>query len=583
MLAVQLQAQNIQGDQFVCPNGTIVKTYQLPDPRPCDAYLWWVSGPSSGYRIDGSKENSSLTVRFFDNGNFRISLRIVNPGGTNCDNIYNNTTTSLDVQAGYGSAPANSDIIISRNLDFCSTEPMTLSTKFYRGAQYKWTIPAGWTSSNLNLRTITVVPNGLDGGVVSVDTYFPARFLYNEDCIDNFDPEYHHPLIQRSISLRNTRLSSISGPSTFNGGSKTPVILKANPSLPRASSYQWTLPCGWTASNGQTGTINTPVDSIVVIPSGLNGGQIKVQAILTCGNSDRSSNEVIKTVSLTAGTEPRISGPGVLCSSGSYRYTLQNVPAGTSATWSATPASLFVTSSGPGESFSTRANGTQANGSGTVRASLSNSCGNILDQSIWVGIPGIVPDHFGQNTNLRVVPNHLYGQSPFPCTSHISDIEYYWEVHPDDRWRIKGAGQHDIRWAPDNFGYASYTQEGSYGLSFYLTRPFDPYSNGYARLEATNVCGTRGVVGAGWGRCSNFSQSYTLHPNPTSDYINITMDSLEAHTVDLYLMNHRLETIENHAYEVGSPVDVSKLPPGPYYIKLLMNNETKGIIRFIKE
>jgi len=81
-----------------------------------------------------------------------------------------------------------------------------------------------------------------------------------------------------------------------------------------------------------------------------------------------------------------ISGPNPLCSS-FKTYTLQNLPSGSSVTWSATPTHLFTNPSDSGSSFSTAWDGS-GSGSGTITATLSGDCGSIdITKSIWVGNP----------------------------------------------------------------------------------------------------------------------------------------------------------------------------------------------------
>ena len=164
-------SQNIIGNSFVCPNKTY--TYSFDDSRDCDVYKWTVTGPSNAYNIESpTTTSSSLEVEFLDYGSFNIKLVITNPGGNNCDDLYKDAKDSIDVQSAFGSPPATSDITQNKTAVCGKTDNINFSiNKFYIGEKYRWTLPSGWTSSNLNLRTITATPNGSNGGNVSVDVF----------------------------------------------------------------------------------------------------------------------------------------------------------------------------------------------------------------------------------------------------------------------------------------------------------------------------------------------------------------------------------------------------------------------------
>lgn len=84
---------------------------------------------------------------------------------------------------------------------------------------------------------------------------------------------------------------------------------------------------------------------------------------------------------------PSISGPDLLCSPGTY--TLQNLPGGSTATWSVIPASQFVNGSGTGTSAFMQLSGNYTG----IRAprivfTISTDCGDIqVDKTFWIGPP----------------------------------------------------------------------------------------------------------------------------------------------------------------------------------------------------
>lgn len=86
---------------------------------------------------------------------------------------------------------------------------------------------------------------------------------------------------------------------------------------------------------------------------------------------------------------PNIAGPDLLCSPGTY--TLQNLPAGSTATWSVIPASQFVNGSGTGTSAFMELSG---NYTGIrpprIVFTISTACGDIqVDKTFWIGPPQV--------------------------------------------------------------------------------------------------------------------------------------------------------------------------------------------------
>jgi len=328
-------SQNIDGNSFVCANNTYY-TYSLPDPRACDVYQWTVTGPSNAYYINGATNSSSLNIRFLDNGNFTIKLEITNPGGTNangkrCDPIFDGDTAVVNVQSAFGSPPASSDITQSRNAVCGKTDNINFSVKYYFGANYQWTLPSGWTSSNLNQRSITATPNGSNGGNVSVDVYFEQDFLDDEGC-NTQHAEYHHPLVTKNVSLSNPSLGQPTGPTQVAYGDSGSKTYSVTPLLTGAS-YIWTLPCDWIGPGGATGTVTTTSNSIAVNPSGYTDGDIKVKARLTCNGSSFTTTERTLSITFTEGNPWIITGAETVCTSNST-FTLQNRPPSSTVFWS---------------------------------------------------------------------------------------------------------------------------------------------------------------------------------------------------------------------------------------------------------
>ena len=89
---------------------------------------------------------------------------------------------------------------------------------------------------------------------------------------------------------------------------------------------------------------------------------------------------------------PTIGGTSPVCSTSAQSFVLNDVLPGTTVTWSVTPASLFVTSSGSGTTASLQASSSAASGLATLTFtfSASSDCNAAsVSRQIWVGKPNI--------------------------------------------------------------------------------------------------------------------------------------------------------------------------------------------------
>ena len=209
---------------------------------------------------------------------------------------------------------------------------------------------------------------------------------------------------------------------------------------------------------------------------------------------------------------PVLSGTSTLCASNNT-YTLQNLPIGTSVSWSVSPTNLFGVDTGSGSSFTTRAENNYYSGEGVITATISGSCGSVsVTKNIWVGNPAV-----RGGGSLQVVANTYYGPSPFPCVSNTAAANY-WEIAETDRYKINGFQSYVWKDPSSNLYYGTFLSYGRYGAYFV------PGLNagGAAILEVTNACGTSVVAGAGWSKCYG-GYSYSVSPNPSSGMINIAM------------------------------------------------------------
>ncbi len=147
---------------------------------------------------------------------------------------------------------------------------------------------------------------------------------------------------------------AISGNTTICSGSTNTYSITA---VSGATSYNWTLPGGWTG----TSTTNS-----IITTASATSGNITVTATNTCGTSAASSQAItVNTIPATPGT---ISGTTTICSGSSNTYSITAVAGATSYTWTL-PGGWTGTSTT--NSIITTASAT----SGNISVTATNACG----------------------------------------------------------------------------------------------------------------------------------------------------------------------------------------------------------------
>ncbi|MBK7387673.1 MAG: hypothetical protein IPI23_00990 [Bacteroidetes bacterium] len=132
-------------------------------------------------------------------------------------------------------------------------------------------------------------------------------------------------------------------------------------SCSNATSYNWSVPIGWTITSGQgTSSINVTV--------GANSGQVCVTPSNSCGNGTQTCVSV--TVSITPSCSGGMSGLVSVCEFSSQNYSVSCVDAN-SYNW--TIPSGWTINSGQGTSSLNVSTGSN---SGQVCVTPSNNCGN---------------------------------------------------------------------------------------------------------------------------------------------------------------------------------------------------------------
>lgn len=159
-----------------------------------------------------------------------------------------------------------------------------------------------------------------------------------------------------------------------------------------ATSYNWTLPSGWSGSS----TTNS-----ISVTAGVAGGTISVTATNSCGTSAASNLPV--TIAATPAQPGSISGTTTVCQTSTQSYSISAVSGATSYTWT-------LPSGWSGSSSSTSISSTVGASSGPVTVTANNSCGSSAAQSLSITVNQVPaqPGTISGNANVCAGASQTY-------------------------------------------------------------------------------------------------------------------------------------------------------------------------------
>ena len=218
-------------------------------------------------------------------------------------------------------------------------------------------------------------------------------------------------------------------------------------------------------------------------------------------NSANAKSDESNTVTVAMPTipNPDITGPSIICSSGSF--TLNNCPPNSTVSWTNSNNLIYVSGQGT-DNYSVENMGGKQNGTGWVKAIINSSCSvDTIEKNIWVGKPSAP-------TDIGFFPNE-------PCLNQIV-LAAVQANNP----AISGA---DYVWRNID-GYTCLSPTCSQ-VSF-TTLPTLHYTT-YVYVKATNICGSSmeysellSVKDCGGGVPA--SPAFVISPNPASSEITIS-------------------------------------------------------------
>lgn len=257
--------------------------------------------------------------------------------------------------------PPSSPLSISGSTTPCVGSSQVYSVPSVTGAlYYTWTVPPGWTiNSGQGTTSINVTPSSNSGNIcVTADDFCGQS---SPTCI-SVTPD----------DAPNTPGSITGNTNPCSNATETYSIT----AVTGATSYNWTVPSGWTIVSGQ-GTTN------ITVNPGSNSGNICVEACNSCGCSALSCTAVNPT---RPPNQPvSISGLTTPCVGTTQTYSISSVNGATNYQWQLPTGWSIV--SGQGTTSITVNVGSST---GTVCVAACNSCGCSISTCINV-TPNDIP------------------------------------------------------------------------------------------------------------------------------------------------------------------------------------------------
>ncbi|QSE98253.1 T9SS type A sorting domain-containing protein [Fulvivirga lutea] len=265
----------ISGNSQIPVNSTANQVYEIQpirypnigsndvNPKYVDSYEWQIP---SGWTIVSGGSTKKITVKPNSCSEGNIRVRGINNAGP----FYTNWSTVKTITR---TLPQISDISGPDNVVCSDTSPIQYSITSIAGAtSYTWTYPSNWQVQGLNnSNTITLVPNGVSGGTVTVKANICG--------------------LQTSASTKSIalNLSSPTNPPSISGSStacSTGTTYGLN-NLPSGASVSWTHSSNLLYVSGQ-GTTNYRVRASSTTIRG--NGWVQASINTACGNITKRYN-----------------------------------------------------------------------------------------------------------------------------------------------------------------------------------------------------------------------------------------------------------------------------------------------------
>lgn len=391
----------ITGATNACPYlGTNTQvSYSIPAVTNASSYTWTV--PANVSIVSGQGTTNILVTFGSAFTSSAIKVKAVSNCYVSSDRSLNITTTTSSTP-GTITGPTNACPFI--NAPNVATYTIR---KVSNALSYIWTVPAGAAitshpaGAGLNDTIITVSYNNnfVSGTAISVQS---------AGCV---------PSAAKTLTILRTAtistpgsISGITNPCSIVGTAATAVYTISK--VTGASSYNWVLPAGATATHpAGTGVNDTTI--AVTYASNFVTGSITVAAANNCATS---ATRAIEIKTLAPVTKPVITGPTdpcVLIGSSGATYTIKPIPNATSYTWTVpTTGATAIHPNGAGVNDTVIiVNYTAAFTTGNITVRADANCGSTSTVSLTLvrklpSVPGNITA-----TLITACPNRVYSYS----------------------------------------------------------------------------------------------------------------------------------------------------------------------------
>ncbi|MBB6609733.1 DUF3494 domain-containing protein [Pontibacter sp. Tf4] len=322
----------ITGPDEVCKSQTEL-TYSVTPVAGVTNYSWSVP---QGWAIVSGQGTATIKVTAGTSPG-DITVKATNDCGT--------STAQIKAVKVSTEAPATPGTITGPATVCGGQQSITYSIAAVTGATtYEWSAP-GWTIVSGQGTTTITVTAGATGTTISVIA---------KNACGNTSPAQIAAVVTQSIPAKPGAITGTTA--TCVGKDQTYTV----PAVSGATSYNWTVPAGWTivSQNGNT----------LIVKAGTTAGTISVAAVNGCGTGPATTLAVTPITGAITGING-ITGNAAVCVGGTATFS---VPAGTNVskyTWEV-PAGWTIVS-GQGTTEITVKSGTAK---GTIKLTASNDC-----------------------------------------------------------------------------------------------------------------------------------------------------------------------------------------------------------------
>jgi sugar lactone lactonase YvrE len=303
---------------------------------------------------------------------------------------YNNRIRKITIGCLVPTAPGS----ISGNTTVCPANTYKYSIAPVSGAtSYTWTLPSGWSGTSTKDSIIVTTNSSIGDITVKANNSCGSSPVQTLSILQNGKPSAPSVIYgNQAVCPGSTNVYSISN-------------------VPKASSYIWTLPVGWSGTSTTT-SINAVADS--------NIGNITVKANNICGSSAAAVLSITNNGTLLP--IDSIYGNQAVCPLDTNVYSVTPISGASTYTWTL-PSGWSGTSTTP----SIIAISDTSKGVITVKA--NNACTSTPVQTLTIIRNGTLPSPGAISGNVSICPgsNNTYSVTPVPgATSYIWSVPSGW-------------------------------------------------------------------------------------------------------------------------------------------------------------